>query len=61
VTPRSTLPRSLRSSPWLQLSFIATYWVGECCGGGSMVVFAVNANRAKKLRRAGLARMVSSL
>ncbi len=31
VTPRSTLPRSLRSSPWLQLSFIATYRAGECC------------------------------
>jgi len=31
VTPRSTLPLSLRSSPWLQLSFIATYRAGECC------------------------------
>jgi hypothetical protein len=32
VTPRSTLPLSLRSSPEIQLSFIATYRAGECCG-----------------------------
>lgn len=35
ATPRSTLPLSLRSSPWLQLSFIAsTCRRGECCVKG---------------------------
>lgn len=41
VTPLSTLPRSLRSSLWLQLSFISTYRAGECFPGGMVLLFNV--------------------